>query len=294
MENIDNRLSSNNPTYQMDVLDKFNNRIDEIDMFFQLLHKFESVNPTQLITVDDTIEHITTHDLEIQTGSNPEITVRRILNKLRLETPNIDLINIFKSNAILLLYNLVESTVSNADKFILGEISGANLLYCDASPEIKTFWIKHCSNFNAKEYLNTAISLLDNIQTVTIDVNKQYNENEKEFQGNLNPKTVDELLTKYGIEVTKTQMLQRETARSAVRNIAVWRNDLAHGKYSFAEFGRNSLRYEELVQHTENSHNTTDRENNILFIKKSCFDFLEIFLKNIETYIDNEQYKCSV
>lgn len=277
-----NQLSSDNFDYQQEVLDKFNDRLSEIELFFSLIAKFEFVNPVQLISVDNEIDLITAHDLIIADDSNVEITVRSILRKLRIETPDIDLINIFKSNSILLLYNLVESTVSNTDRFILKTISNASILYSESTPAIKEFWLKHNSNFNKNEYLTTAISLLDGLQTVKIDIVKQYNDNEKEFQGNLDPKTVDEILSRYGIETTKDKMLTQETQRKAVRNIATWRNDLAHGKYSFAKFGRD-LRYNDTSQR--------HKEQDILFVKEACFSFLEIFLSNVEEFIDRELYK---
>lgn len=282
MDKNGNQLSSSNFSYQQEVLDKFNDRFNEIELFFELIAKFEHVNPTQLISVDNTIDLINQHDLLVNSDSSVEVTVRAILRKLRVETPDVDLINIFKSNSILLLYNLVESTVSNTDRFILKTISSANLLYSQSTPAIKEFWLKHNSKFNKNEYLTTAISLLDRVQTVKIDVIKQYNDNEKEFQGSLDPKTVDEILIRYGIETTKCTMLMQEDKRKAVRNIAMWRNDLAHGKYSFAEFGR-ELRYNDITQRY--------KEQDILFIKNACFSFLEIFLLNVEKFIEQELYK---
>jgi hypothetical protein len=99
-------------------------------------------------------------------------------------------------------------------------------------------------------------------------------------------KTVDELLMNYGIEATKVAMLKQETERKAVQNIVTWCNDLAHGKYSFAEFGRDKLRY-----NTSKKDKHRDRMNDILFLKESCFIFLEIFLGNIEFYIEQSLYK---
>ena len=277
------QLSSPNSAYQINVLNKFNDRIEEIELFFALIAKFEAVNPAQLISVDDNIHLIAANDLDIQ-DDDVEVTIKHILNKLRIETPDGDLLNIFKSNAVLLLYNLVESTVSNTDSFILKTITDAQMLYSQANPVIKSFWIEHCSKFDKKEHLSVAISLLDNVQTIKIDIKKQQNDNEKEFQGNLNPLEIDNLLRKYGIEPTKDKMLRKETERTAVKNIAQWRNDLAHGKYSFAEFGRNTLRYEPLSS-------LHKKEENIVFLKYACFLFLEIFLENVEDYTEYQRYK---
>jgi hypothetical protein len=286
MKKVQDQLFSDHFAYQGEVLYKFNDRVKEIELFFELIELFEAVDPAQLILVDSNIHLITEHDLKIHIGHSVENTVRTLLRKLKLQTPDVDLINIFKSNSVLLLYNLLESTISNADRFILKTITNANITYLQAAPMIKKFWLKHVSKFNKNEYLNIAINLLDKIETLKIDVDKQVNDNEKEFQGNLDPKTVDELLMNYGIDATKLAMLKQETERKAVQNIVTWRNDLAHGKYSFAEFGRDKLRYN---MSKKDKHR--ERTNDILFLKESCFIFLEIFLRNIEVYIEQSSYK---
>ena len=113
-KNITNdEFESLNSEFQQEILDNFNDRIKEIELFFALIAKFESVNPVKLISVEDNISLITEADLLVHSGKDVEFTVRNILSKLNLERPDIDLINIFKSNSVLLLYNLVESTVSN-------------------------------------------------------------------------------------------------------------------------------------------------------------------------------------
>ena len=168
-------------------------------------------------------------------------------------------------------------------KYILKTISNANVSYHKATEKVKKLYIKHISKFEKSEYLKKAISILDKIQLVKINVEKQYNDNEKEFQGNLDPQKIDKLLETYGIETTIIKMLQMATERTSIRNIAIWRNDLAHGKYSFAEFGRNKLRYK--------TSDRRDKQNDILFMKDSCFLFLEIMLSNVEDYINNSSFK---
>lgn len=279
MENRNNQFFSINSAYQQEVLDNFNDRVREIEQFFGLLAKFQAVNPAQLISVDEHIALINETDLHIE--ENVELTVRNILSKLELKDVGVDMINILKSNAVLLLYNLIESTVSKADTFILGTITNAQMLYAEANPKIKEFWVRHTSKFESKNLLVTSIKLLDGIQNVKIDVKKQVNDNEKEFQGNLDAQKIDDILSMYGIETTKIKMIRQESERIAIKNIAQWRSDLAHGKYSFAKFGQ-TLRY--------NSRDR-DRTNDILFLKDSCFIFLQVFLENIEEYIEQQKYK---
>ena len=282
MEKRNNLLFSPNIAYQQDVLDNFNDRVQEIEKFFELLDKFHAVNPAQLISVDEYISSIS--EMDLNRTENVEGTVRNILRKLRLQTIEPDLINILKSNAVLLLYNLIESTISKADKFILDTVTEAKMTYSEASQKIKEFWVRGYLEKKGKEEktLLKTIELLEGMNTIKIDVKKQIEENSKEFEGKLNAYHVDEILDKYGIEVTKAKMIRQESERIAVQNVAQWRSDLAHGKYSFADFGQHHLRY--------NSQDR-DKTNDILFLKDSCLVFLAVFLENIEDYIEAKGYK---
>lgn len=279
MRKNDDRFESENFSFQEEVLEAFNDRLKEIELFFLLIHKFEASNPMQLIPVDETIQLINENDFNIING-DVEQTMRMILRKMRIERPEIDLINIFKSNSILLLYNLIESTVSNTNKFILKTISNATLNYSDSILKVKEKWIKYVSKHNKNEYLNTAVTLLDQTQIISFNVENQLNDDEKEFQGNLDPRNIDILLESYGINKVKSVLLTKQNERDAVKNIIQWRNDLAHGKYSFAVFGRD-LRYKD----------TNHNEKDVAFLKESCFEFMAVFLSNVEQYIENQGYK---
>lgn len=281
MQNLHGLLYSTNTDYQLDVLDTFNKRIQEINLFFELIDKFESVNSVQFITPDNTIGLIVASDLVI--SSSVEITVRNILAKLKTEVPDVNLVNIFKSNSILLLYNLIESTISNTNKVILKTISDAAMLYSQAIPEVRQFWVEYKSKFDNKECLKTAINILDNISTITIDINKEQKSNQKEFEGRLDARGTDKLLGRYGIEKTAVKMEHQNPERAAVQNIVDLRNVLAHGESSFVEVGRNKLKY--------NLSPLYDKTMDVLFLKSSCLLFLEIVLGNVEDYILNKKYK---
>jgi len=276
-----NQQESNNIDYQQDVLDKFDSRFQEVDLFFSLIDKFESTSPIQLISVVDNIEYITKNDLKI--SANVEETVRDILKKLKLETPDFDLIHIFRSSSVLLLYNLIESTVFNANKFILESISNANILYSDATPKIKKLWLEHVREHNKKQHLDIAINLLDKTQTINISSELQVNVSQKLFEGNVKVNVIDKLLNSYGVQTMRNAMEKKQTERDAIDNIVDLRNALAHGNASFARLGRDKLRY--------NASKKEDRINDILFLKDSCFEFLQLLLTNIKEYIDNQSYR---
>jgi hypothetical protein len=270
-------LSSTNISFQQEVLDKFNERIVEIQLFFDLIQKIESINPIKTISVEQCINNITLADFHIDSESDLHSLIQNILNKLDTKSFDFQISNIFKSNTILILYNLIESTISNTDKYFLKYISDLDLKFHELNSEMKTFWVNHSSQFDKNKVLKTAVSILDKIQTISINVEKQIESNAKEYQGNLDPRNIDQLLASYGIRTTKEVMLTNEDARTAVKNIVTWRNDLAHGKYSFAEFGQR-LYY------------GNGNMNDVEFLKKSCFSLLQVFLKNVENHIANESY----
>lgn len=270
-------MTSANIGFQQDVLDNYNSRVEEIELFFKLIDKIENINPVKLIS-SETINQINIEDLKIENHESVENTVSNILNKLNIHSFDFEINNIFKSITVLLLYNLIESTVSNMDKFILTYVSELQLKFCEVSLHFQKYWVMHHSKFNKNIVLETSIKLLEKIQTIEIDVRKQIEENSKEFQGNLDPRNIDILLDGYGIEATKHQMLEREFARINFKNIVTWRNDLAHGKYSFENFGR-TLRYNDQT------------ENDIIELKKSCLDLLEIMLFNVDKFIEDESYR---
>jgi hypothetical protein len=273
-------LASSNISFQQEVLDKFNDRITEIELYFDLIDKIEAINPIKTIAVDQNISKITLDDFNVENGNSLHSLLQNILNKLDVKDFDFQISNIFKSNSILILYNLIESTISNSDKFFLRYISDLNLKFHELSPELKTFWIKHSSQFDKNNVLEIAVAILDKIQTITIDVSKQVESNSKEFQGNLDPRFIDQLLESYGIKTTKTVMLTDEDARTAVRNIVIWRNDLAHGKYSFAEFG-------------QRLYCGNGSLNDVKVLKMHCFNLVTVFLKNIDEHIENEYYKIN-
>lgn len=272
--------------FEQEVLYNYNDRVREIELFFDLISKFEDTDELQFIVPDKAINLIKLEDLQILEGIDLQEHLFTLLRKLKIEKPSFDLNNIFKSNSILLLYNLLESTLSKVDNFLIKTINQTTMKYHEASEKIKVLWFDYATKHQKDKYLAHSISIMEMRQEIFIEIDKQTNDNEKEFQGNLDPLTIDELLGKYGVEVTKNKMMQQETERKAVRNTLVQgRNDLAHGKYSFVEFGK-KLKY--------SSQARQDRENDVLFVKDACYRLLEVILENVEEFVLQEKYKIIV
>lgn len=272
-----NQLLSNIFSFQQEVLDNFNHRVQEIDLFFSLIDKFESVNPSRLISFNDIRSVIREDDLVLSSDKNLETVVRNILQKLNMEELPFQVGNIFKSNAILLLYNLVESTISLTDSFVVKQINAAKLTYQDIAESVKIIWIEQ--NVKGKNtYKKFRETIKEGLENKIIEIKD--GSSEKLFEGNLDARVIDGLLNRYGVLTTEDSDFKHHGKRRCLQKIKDCRNDLAHGKYSFAEFG-NRLRYKE----------RNDTENDILFFKESCFEFLEIVLSNVEEFLSRDGFK---
>jgi hypothetical protein len=254
MERRGNEFFSKNLAFQQEVLDYFNQRIIEIDLFFTFIDAFESVNPAQLIFVEDNIDSLSIEDL----SKNPslEITIRSILKKLGLKDIDIDLVNIFKANSILLIYNLIESTISNANSFIITHINDAKIEYKQATSKIQALWLEQ----NIKDKSNQRVlSILQEKIDPSGKIKISNTDSKDLFQGNLDSKVIDRILDRYGITTTKESGFMHHHKRKTLQNVKDWRNDLAHGKFSFADFGRSKIRYKTPA--------ARDNSNDILFIQ---------------------------
>lgn len=182
---------------------------------------------------------------------------------------------ILKSSAVLQLYNLVESTVSNCLFEIHKTFTDENLQYSELSDEIQKLWVKfHYDYFkvtsNEKDVLHNLKIVVDTWIINTLPITLTYKEFTKynqggTFSGNLDSKEIIKVSDKYGIGFT----LQCNEIGS-IKNI---RNKLAHGVISFEDQGR-----QHSIEH-------------MTVLKERTVEFLEKFIKAVETYITNGKYR---
>jgi len=226
----------------------FNDRADEINIYYNLL------------------ENITEKDALLIFPADSD----------RRERLDIKISSTLKSAAVLILYNIVESTVSNCLREVHDAFSSDNLHYNDLSEDIQSLWLKHyCDTF--KETSSNTDNLLKNLKVIVdawvskpVPINLSYNDilnNKKgsQFSGNLDAKAVRDISDRYGINFSLSD--------SALKEIKEKRNKLAHGELSFADccnlqtFGQMKA------------------------LKDSCIYFLSKFIIAVEDYIDNKKYK---
>lgn len=185
-----------------------------------------------------------------------------------------DFLKILKANSILMIYNLVESTVMGGILRIYEKFRVDGLRYVDVSDEIKKIWFSHKfnqsygreSNFNT--YKNNALLIIDNIlNDCVIELDRKATN----ISGNLDADKIRILCSDHGINFSSA-----EGSRGGVvlKDVMDRRNSLAHGTLSFAECGR-EYAVDELIQ-----------------IKNETFNYLGGLLTGMKEYYDNEIYLC--
>jgi hypothetical protein len=183
-----------------DVLRVFNERKNEIDLYFLLLEKI--------------IE------------KKGEITFKNELEPYKLDN---DTKHILMANSFILIYNLAEYAISEGIKAIYKEIIEADVDYNSLQENIKKELIA-----NTKK--NTAVEkLIEGIDNIAVAILKNYPQKNL-FSGNVNNEEIRKMSIKYGFscdtDAGKTNNgLKMETVKRK-------RNHLAHGSVSFKDCGQ--------------------------------------------------------
>lgn len=160
--------------------------------------------------------------------------------KSRNEDPE-NFITILRSNAILMIYNCIESTVLNVINNIYQNINNDNLVYTDLIEEFQNIWRdyqysnhKNHVQLTDIKYKHTA----DNMITKILNCERiQFQKKDIKLSGNADYKSIKKLLKKHTIELKSNQ--SQDNFKNELFRIKDRRNNLAHGTESFIEVGRN-------------------------------------------------------
>lgn len=177
------------------------------------------------------------------------------------------LFKILKSNLILMLYNLVESTISNAIEEIHNNIHSNTVSFNSLKVELKQLIIGNIKNVSPNKFVT-------NINDIAIDIIKHSFSKEKMFNGNIDGQKIREISSKYGFD-SNTDYAKTKHGTCLVQ-IKGRRNDLAHGTFSFTEVGK--------------EYSIEDLET----IKDETINYLSEILDNIEYYLIEGEYVESI
>ncbi|WP_447881411.1 MAE_28990/MAE_18760 family HEPN-like nuclease [Serratia fonticola] len=145
---------------------------------------------------------------------------------------------VLKSSVVIMLYNVVESTVSRVLYKIHEVIISEDVKYYELSKSIRNLMIiyfhknreKNPDIHNSIDVIHSTIDFINGIN----GFNLNYTEMAKFYSlysGNLDARQVRKVFQKYEISIS-------DNIGECLKNIKTGRNKLAHGEISFEEYGR--------------------------------------------------------
>jgi hypothetical protein len=155
--------------------------------------------------------------------------VERYLDYLRgLEVAagaDVNLMATMKASAMLMIYNVVESTMANAIESIFDRLRSENIGFISIDDKLKAMVLK-C----AKEQNPT--KLVTKMRDELLDLAVAAFRKDSVFSGNVDAHKIREILDECGVKRSGSYK------ESALLEIKGARNNLAHGSKSFSELGR--------------------------------------------------------
>lgn len=222
------------------ILDMFDERVQEIDLYFKAMEELEQGNA-------DDCPNSHYFDNEF--------------------------IKILKANTLLMIYNLVESTVMGGILEIYEKLKQDGLTYTGVRKGIKDIWFAYKfrqvydpqAHYNS--YKDKAMEIINSILTGEI---VELDRTAAAIKGNLDAQQIRNVCHEHGIHFTPEEGSRGGIVLEMVKD---QRNALAHGLLSFAECGRN--------------YSIPDLDK----IKLETVLFLRGLLSGMKQYYDHKQYK---
>lgn len=162
----------------------------------------------------------------------------------RIDNPDLKLfhdeqfLKMLKSNALLMLYNLVESTVTGCIKEIYDTLHDQEITYQRVNEKIQKIWFDYKFNDVLNRTANHDSHKDKALEIINLILQREklclYDEDAK-ISRNLDAKEIRAICKKHGIEFTSAPESYGGRVLEDVKNK---RNHLAHGVISFADCGR--------------------------------------------------------
>ncbi|MCE5181520.1 MAG: hypothetical protein LLG15_06960 [Betaproteobacteria bacterium] len=181
-----------------------------------------------------------------------------------------DLVKTLRANGYLLLYNLVESTMTNAIDGIHQIFHSGNLSFDDLRAEVQQVILK---DFRAASLdVNMISNRSHPIQIAMLRMG--YNKMSL-FSGNVDARSIRDTAKIYGFDIAEHDTSVSRDGRRLL-NVKEKRNQLAHGKISFEDCGH------------ETSH------DELIAIANETIAYLKAVLGGIEAYVTQRAYLANL
>lgn len=175
-----------------------------------------------------------------------------------------ELSKILKANSFILLYNLIESSITNSIKAIVNSIENDGLTYEQLSKNIKHLWMRQ--ETRKLKTGSDPIELVSNIaQSIIQRQLLVLRADSINISGNIDAREIRKIASQIGWEVSKNG---REL--EIIKNK---RNSLAHGEFTFSAVGKDFT------------------IKDLISLKEKTIEYLDDVLSKVETYINNQKYK---
>lgn len=197
-----------------DVIEVFNERVREVDLYFSFVKSMHQKDAFLCIP-------------------------KRQGKKEQAIILDENLTAMMKANLFIIIYNLVESSIRDGMLSVYDAIKSEGHSYHDVGNNIKDLWSRyqfkkaHSLQASWDSYYSKLEEITKSIienSVVTLDRNAM------PISGNLNAEQVRKVCNLHGIE---TRVYKRAKGGRSLETIKDRRNTLAHGHLSFSECGRN-------------------------------------------------------
>lgn len=227
---------------------EYKTRVEEIEKYFTFLYHIDSIE--------------THNNGKLKTHNDVSIKVDRDLQK------------ILRSYTFLLLYSLIESTLSNGITEIYDNIHDNKLNYNSISEEFQKIWLEFNGKKLSEQKQDSKVQhILKNLISECTELHAvSFEKHRVSISGNLDFKNINKIRTKYGFKgrIPNNDPGQLSSILSLIKNK---RNYLAHGNESF----------------TKASALKTFKE--LLLMKNETIIFLDSLVQSIDDLISNKRFQ---
>jgi len=226
-------------------LNKFNQSVDDIIDFFALLEYVDSIEVYKQITLPKLATHV-------------PLVITSIHQKC------------MRSHAVLMLYNIVESTVVECILAIYDAIKDEHIKYVELIDPLRDMWLgnKMDNNDGRKTRIAKTKRIINDLQS---DIS--FDDKIGRFDGNVDLRLILNVCKEFKIQLGSIP--NKEEVAVSLKTIKDARNHLAHGDITYSSYGSSILL------------------SDIIKLKDDALKFLNYFIQVIDSYIRNKKYKAT-
>lgn len=223
--------------------DKFNQNVEDINNFISLLKFVDSI---------ETYKNVELTNTAMQTSLIVTSTQQKCM----------------RSQAVLMLYNIVESTVVECMLSIFDAIKDEHLKYHELDDSLRDKWLR--TKMNNGDSIKTRVARAKEI-IGNISSNIFFSDEIGRFNGNVDLRTILNVCKDFKLQLGAIP--NKEEVTITLKSIKDARNHLAHGDVSYSNYGSTIL-FSDIIKY-----------------KTNTLEFLSFFMDRIEDYISNKKYR---